>query len=80
MGYKSQKSCILPNIETGKMQLFFYDYNGNLTQGNSEYFMEFITFAKRSNLCGHRLVSGVDTDALYKYAYYYEYDALKQQR
>ena len=54
MGYKSQKSCILPNIETGKMQLFFYDYNGNLTQGNSDYFMEFITFAKRSNLCGRK--------------------------
>ena len=27
---------------------------------------------------GHRLVSGVDTEALYKYAYYYEYDALKR--
>lgn len=27
---------------------------------------------------GHRLVSGVDTEALYKYAYYYEYDVLKR--
>ena len=54
MGYKSQKSCILPNIETGKMQLFFYDYNGNLTQGNSEYLMGFIKLAKRSNLCGRK--------------------------
>lgn len=26
MGYKSQKSCILPNIETGKMQLFLKKY------------------------------------------------------
>ena len=28
----------------------------------------------------HRVASNIDTDALYKYAYYYEYDALKQQR
>ena len=26
----------------------------------------------------HRVASGIDTEALYKYAYYYEYDALKR--